>query len=79
MGDFAIPCNPQQSDLLARLFHFTKDINATCSSCTIQDVELYPLVRSGIIPKHLAQVMSLYTSPLAYQSPEAKLSQRFDF
>ena len=58
-----IPYNPNKIDLsqfpssLAGTDQSGFPIKATCSSCRLQDVELHPLVKQGIIPKHLANIV----------------------
>ena len=58
-----IPYNPNKIDLsqfpsiLAGTDQSGSPINATSSSCRLQDVELHPPIEQGIIPKHLAQVI----------------------
>ena len=52
-----MPYNPDKIDLKAIPSRFSRDsevgspIQVTCSPCTVQDVELHPRVKSGIIPK----------------------------
>ena len=64
-----MPYNPSKIDL--SLFPSTSPdsypndspLKATCTSCRKENVELHPLVRQNIIPKHLADVF-FYTPPL---------------
>ena len=50
-------------------------IKATCSLCRSQDVELYPLIKQGIIPKHLAQVFT-YTPPPSKPKSQCKVVKK---
>ena len=55
-----ISYNPNKIDLsqlpsnLAGTDQSGSTIIATCSSCRLRDVELHPLIKQRIIPKHLA-------------------------
>ena len=38
-------------------------IEATCSSCRLQNVELHPLIKQDITPEHLAQAFTCTPLP----------------
>ena len=73
-----MPYNPSKIDL--SLFpssspdSYPNDspLKATCTSCRKENVELHPLVRQNIIPKHLADVF-FYTPPLERTKSQSRV------
>ena len=63
-----IPFDPSQIDLsdfptsASQVNIEVSPMKATCSNCRIQNVQLHPLVKQGVISKRLADVFT-YTPP----------------
>ena len=65
-----IPFNPQKINLAnfpssrpdTELQAIDSPVKATSSTCRVNDVELHPLVKQDVIPKHLANAF-VYTPP----------------
>jgi hypothetical protein len=74
-----MPFNPDAIDLSKFPTSLSLDpmesespVKATCSTCRYRDVELHPLVRQGVIPKHLAAVFT-YTPPPEKTKTKSKI------
>ena len=50
-------------------------VKATCSTCCVNNVELHPLVRQGIVPKHLTDCFN-YTPPPTKTKTKSKVVQK---
>ncbi len=75
-----VPFNPNKVDLSnyptslpsAPVPISESPVKATCSACRVENVELHPLVRQGVIPKHLAEVF-VYTPPPAMTKSKSRV------
>ena len=74
-----IPFNPQRIDLskYPSSMSSTPGISDSpakvkCRDCRVKDVAIHPLVKNGMVPKHLAEVM-LYTPPPEIPKTQSKV------
>ena len=79
-----VPFNPARIDLSSfpsssagadRMVSTDSPAKATCSTCRVNNVELHPLVRQGIVPKHLADCFN-YTPPPTKTKTKSKVVQK---
>ena len=76
-----IPYSPSKIDLsqfpstLAGTDQSGSPVKTTYSLCRLQDVELHPLLKQGIIPKHLLQVFT-YTPPPSKPKRQCKVVKK---
>ena len=50
-------------------------VQATCSTCRVNNVQLHPLVKQGLVPKRLASVFT-YTAPASKTKSRVKTVEK---
>ena len=77
-----LPFNPAKIDLsqfpssLANATPISESpVQATCSTCCVNNVQLHPLVKQGLVPKRLASVFT-YTAPASKTKSRVKTVEK---